>query len=216
MKLITIGAESFPTLGKALNRCRDLLNKYDGEDIPSGPDRDFIMALLHRHPGSSDKIGTGVVGFRVVLGGGDVGLAPTRHFEVIRTDGTCADFSYKICLHGQTTRSQVLAAMRTAVAEQSAVVRAGAHSTELKMHVHHDGIAFRQLAEQWLSTENLTFETVAVACPAHGLGKIMKDPRQMSSWQAFHQARAVLVPMDASTHLHLPKGPRNTAASRAA
>lgn len=207
-KPMTIGTESFETKDLARQRCREVLDKYLGSEIPPGKDWDLVMALLKLHPYAANKIGGGVATFRVVLEGQSTGKDLSRHFQVIRSDGTEIDFSHKQCLNGGSKRADCLEAMRAAVADQLAAARSAVVGVVAGCQAHHEGASFQQLADQWMQQEKLTFESVAVTRPEDGIGKVMGDPEQMSSWQEFHLAQATLAPMDAETHRHLPKGPR--------
>ena len=211
---IDIGNEHFDTKGKAKARCREILDAYVGRDILPGADWDFVLALFENHPHFAEKQGTGVTGFRVVTEGPTIGKNASRHFEVVRSDGTTTDFSYEKCIDGVSKRADCLEAMRAAVADQLWATRVMAGGVDPDRHAHHAGITFNELASLWMKQEGLTFETVAVQRPADGIGKEMAYTDQMLSWYAFHQEHAELVAMDADTHRHLPKGPRNIAVQK--
>ncbi|MBM4164965.1 MAG: DUF3223 domain-containing protein [Lentisphaerae bacterium] len=211
MKPITIGGEMFPKKAAAEERCREMLARYTGMTIPPGPDRDFVAALLERHPGAAEKTARGVAGFTVVLEPATCGKRASHHFAVVCDDGTLVDFSFPKCLNGETPRSKGLAAMRHAIADQLAEARAAGCGLDGEVHAHHAGRSFRELAAEWLAVEGLSFETLVLACAADGIGSVMADLRQRSSWQRFHREHAVLVPMDAREHLRLPRGPREGA-----
>jgi hypothetical protein len=211
MKKLMIGSETFGSEA-AKARCREIRDRHIGEQIPPGPDRDFVAALLERHPGASEKTAKGVAGFSVVLEPAACGKRASHHFAVVCDDGSLNGFSFLKCLNGETPRSKGLAAMRNAIADQLAEARAAACGLDGEVHAHHAGRSFRELAAEWLAVEGLSFETLVLACAADGIGSVMADFRQCSSWQRFHREHAVLVPMDASEHLHLPKGPQREVA----
>jgi hypothetical protein len=213
MKPITIGGEMFKKKEAAEERCREMLVRYTGMTIPPGPDRDFVAALLERHPGAAKKTDKGVAGFSVVLEPASCGKRASHHFAVVCDDGSLIDFSFLKCLNGETPQSKGLAAMRNAIADQLAEARAAACGLDGEVHAHHAERSFRELAADWLMAEGLSFETLVLACAADGIGIVMADFRQCSSWQRFHREQAVLVPMDAREHLRLPRGPREGAAN---
>jgi hypothetical protein len=214
MKPITIGDEGFSSIKQANVKCRELLNRYDalGGDIPDGPDRDFVMALLNRHPKAEEKIGSGVRSFRVGWTEATQGKCSTRHFFVKRADGTEEHFSYDKCVHGGSHREDCLDSMRDAVVPQAHAVRAGGDEGGVGMHAHHGGDGFGELANRWLRLSGIAFDQIMIAPHEIGVGKKMTDPDQKASWQAYHAENATLVAMEAGAHLHLPKGSRREVA----
>jgi hypothetical protein len=212
MKKLMIGTETFGSEAAAKARCREIRDRHIGEQIPPGPDRDFVAALLERHPGASEKTAKGVSGYTAVFEPASCGKRASRHFAVVCDDGTLIDFSFPICLHGETPRSRGLAAMRNAIADQLAEARAAAYGLDGEVHAHHADRSFLDLAADWMTTEGLSFETLVLACADDGIGSVMGDTQQCSSWQRFHRENAVLVAMDAGAHLRLPKGPRREVA----
>ena len=212
MKKLMIGTETFGSEAAAKARCREIRDRHIGEQIPPGPDRDFVAALLERHPGASEKTAKGVSGYTAVLEPGSCGKRANSHFAVVCDDGALVDFSYQICLKGETPRSRGLAAMRNAIADQLAEARAAACGADFEVHAHHAQRSFRELAADWLATEGLSVETLVLACADDGIGSVMADIQQLAAWQRFHREHAVLVAMDACEHRHLPKGPRREVA----
>jgi len=210
MKL-TIGAEPFGSKAAAAARCREILGRHIGEQIPAGRDRDFVEALLDRHPDADEKIGCGIAKFRSVLEPAMLGKKGTWHFEAIRNDGTVVDFSFYKCLSGTSRRIEALSAMRHAVAEQLADARHSAATEGGELHAHHAGSSFLTLANAWLKASGKTYMDLAIAPAVDGIGTVMTAPQERKTWEEYHRRHATLVPMDAHEHLRLPKGAREKA-----
>lgn len=104
-KPVDIGNEHFPTKTKAADRCQDILRSYPGQagsgagqpqDVTDPVHVTFLRALVERHPDASEKIGSGVAGFKVQVN--PEGKGNTRCFYVIHPDGGSTQFSTKSCL----------------------------------------------------------------------------------------------------------------------
>lgn len=91
--MIRLGDMLFATLRAAKQHVQNILWKYQPGQIVDDKDSAIISAVLSRHPKSGDKIGCGVTGFEVRLR-----KFGARCFNVVRSDGTTEDFSYKKCL----------------------------------------------------------------------------------------------------------------------
>jgi hypothetical protein len=61
-----------------------------------------LLSLLQEHPAADEKIGAGVLAFKVDL----VPPYYSRGFYILRTDGSVDDFSYIICLNGRPSKKQ--------------------------------------------------------------------------------------------------------------
>jgi hypothetical protein len=90
---LTIGNLTFPTKSAATEHFRQMLNNYYFGGRISEEDAAQLASLLAMHPDVEEKIGSGIDYFSVRLA--DFG---TRCFEVVRTDGTAIDFSFRWCL----------------------------------------------------------------------------------------------------------------------
>lgn len=111
---LQIGALTFPAKSAAYEHFRQMLYRHEiGSTIPD-PDASQLIWLLERHPEFNDKHGSGIerFGIRNALYG-------TRCFEVIRTDGSCTDFSFNSCIEGKrpTHLNEAIAALRAEVTE---------------------------------------------------------------------------------------------------
>lgn len=67
-----------------------------GEEV-TGPDRDFVLALLASHEEADDKIRDGVTRLSTMRN-----AFGTVSFAITRTDGTSDDFSVGTCVRGLT------------------------------------------------------------------------------------------------------------------
>lgn len=83
--------------------------RYEDGVPLGGADAAFMLRLLRQHPRSAEKIGAGV---RAVVVGRFI--SGSRCFFVVRTDGTCEDFSVPRCLGVKRSRSPRIAAMMAA------------------------------------------------------------------------------------------------------
>lgn len=109
---IQIGGLSFSSKGQAGDHYRSILYRYDIGQRILEPEATELEWLLERHSEAADKIGIGVDHFSV-----RDAIYGTRCFEIVRTDGSKTDFSFKNCVDGRapTAQAQTLAPMRAAV-----------------------------------------------------------------------------------------------------
>lgn len=112
-KPVQVGGLDFASKGEASDYFRSILYRFDiGQRIPE-PEATVLEWLLERHSEAADKIGMGVDYFCI-----RDAIYGTRCFEVVRTDGSKTDFSFKNCVdgHAPTAQTQIFGAMRAAVA----------------------------------------------------------------------------------------------------
>jgi hypothetical protein len=110
-----IGHRSYRSKKAAGDAVREVLYRYlVGETVDQEEDHLLLLDLLDMHHEAADKIGSGVERFEVTSSQ----LGPYPGFQVVRTDGTKIDFSYKTCLQPPTVRQQVLNIMRSEVQAQ--------------------------------------------------------------------------------------------------
>ncbi|MFM9499796.1 DCL family protein [Streptomyces galilaeus] len=207
---ITIGATPYPTKEAVRNVCRSIVQRYGiGGDV-TGPDDDaFLRHLLERHPEYDLKRGNGIAHFRVIAhtdhGRKSVGLA------LVRLDGDVADFSWNACLTSLSHRTQVLAALRHAIADQVAASRNAAldsgtplvcsvtgapipSATEL--HIDHAAPTFLDLAEEFITGNGGVDAFQILPDSGAGISYIeLEDKALEGRWQYHHQERAVLRPV---------------------
>jgi hypothetical protein len=207
---ITIGATRYPTKEAVRNICRSIVQRYGiGGDITEPDDDAFCRDLLERHPEYDLKRGAGIAHFRVIAhtdhGRRSVGIG------LVRLDGEVADFSWNACLTPFSQRTQVLAALRHAVADQVAISRNAALSSgqpllcsvtgtpirsAAELHIDHAAPTFLELAEDFIA-DNGGVDAFRIL-PESGVGVSyieLEDKGLERRWQERHRERAVLRPV---------------------
>src|SRR6478752_5096925 len=92
---IQIGARVFKAKTEAKNFARKIIARYaDGETV-IGLDDLFLRDLVALHHEAATKTGSGIAYFTVQR---DPVWHNTRHFVIVRTDGTSTDVSFHICI----------------------------------------------------------------------------------------------------------------------
>ena len=99
------------------DRCRIILYRYDIGEPLNPLDFAFMLDVLRYHPEYNKKVGVGIAYITPQISGYKHG---DRCFEIVRTDGSCEDFSVKYCADGKkmTLKQKIHAACRTAVWDQ--------------------------------------------------------------------------------------------------
>ncbi|MDQ0577880.1 DCL family protein [Streptomyces rishiriensis] len=207
---ITIGPTHYPTKEAVRNVCRSIVQRYGiGGDV-TGPDDDaFLRHLLEYHPEYDLKRGDGIAHFRVIAhtdhGRRSVGLA------LVRLDGEVADFSWNACLTPLSQRTQVLAALRHAIADQVAASRTAALDSgqplvcsvtgvpiqsAAELHIDHAPPTFLDLAEGFIADNGGVDDFRILPDTGAGVSYIeLEDKALEGRWQNHHQKRAVLRPV---------------------
>jgi hypothetical protein len=207
---ITIGATHYPTKEAVRDVCRGIVQRYGvGGDVTDPDDDAFLRGLLERHPEYDLKRGPGIAHFRVIAhtdhGRRSVGLA------LVRLDGEVADFSWNACLTPLGHRTQVLAALWHAVADQVAAARnavlgsgqplvcsvTGAPiPSAAELHIDHADPTFLVLAEGFIAENGGADDFRILPDPGSGVSYIeLEDKVLEGRWQDHHQERAVLRPV---------------------
>jgi len=202
---IQIGSKSFDSKKSAKDYVRGIMARYRESEIIGGTDDTFMRDLLSCHPEASQKTGAGVAHFTTRP---DPVWRTSRHFVVVRVDGTDTDFSFHTCLDGRHNRKDVLQAMRHAVAEQIIDCRnaffkrhssprcpyTGEPLTGNNAHVDHvPPDTFAELAARWLSRQGYRHDDVVLVPNADNQHVCeMCDPSQLLSWRGFHESQAKL------------------------
>jgi len=204
-KAVQVGSRQFASQKAALAFFREIRDRYaDGAHI--GLDDDAALReLLECHPEAPQKIGAGIAHFTVAT---DTTFGTTRHFVVVRTDGSSTDFSFKMCVEGRNSNRDRLEALRRAVEEQVVGFRnqafagrpaltcplSGIDVTVNDSHVDHGPpLGFHGLAGAWLASTGLELSAIQISQPADNqIVTSMTDAAQKQSWQEFHRANAAL------------------------
>jgi uncharacterized protein DUF3223 len=92
---VEVGGETFPTKGALEERLQGMLHAAEPGVEFDEPEHGFLLCVLFRHPDAVEKIGPGVRAFRVTTT-----QYKNRCFEVVRVDGSGAEFSYARCVRG--------------------------------------------------------------------------------------------------------------------
>lgn len=95
---IKIDTRFFAKAGDAQAHFKTMLNSYPLGSPVLGTDKEDLKALLKRHHEYDEKVGCGIDHFVVDM---DPQGSPTRCFNIVRTDGSRIDFSYKHCLEAR-------------------------------------------------------------------------------------------------------------------
>ncbi|MEU3341961.1 DUF3223 domain-containing protein [Streptomyces sp. NPDC006668] len=207
---ITIGATHYPTKEAVRNICRAIVQRYGiGGDVTDPEDDSFLRDLLKCHPEYDLKRGIGIAHFRVI--------AHTDHnrrsvgIALIRLDGEVSDFSWNACLTPFSQRTQVLAALRHAIAEQVAQARDTALDSgqplvcavtgELipsaaELHIDHADPTFLDLAEEFITVNGGVDAFRILPDSGAGITYIeLEDKKLEELWQNYHRERALLRPV---------------------
>lgn len=214
-----IGDKSFKSKADAKNYIRGIIGKYRNDEPVSLADDDrFLRDLIAGHPHADEKIGCGIERFTVRA---DVVWRSSRHFVIIRTDGTETDFSFHTCLDGESIQATVRGAMRHAVRGQVLAFKhevisgpcpscpiSGVALTADNSHVDHEYPAtFSALADQWRTEQMLEWKMIVIGpSKDNQLVREMADPGQIESWKGFHRDNARLRLLSAAANLALSNG----------
>ena len=202
---IQIGPRLFGSKAEAKSFTRELISRYGDGEIISGVDDIFLRDLIAIHHDAAKKIGCGIAHFTVQP---DPNWGTTRHFVIVRTDGSDTDFSFHTCIDGSNERRDVFHALRHAVAFQILDFQQAAFAgdvlpicpytqsvlTSSNAHVDHaPPDTFLVLAMRWMAEETLLISDIPLVENADNQWvREMRDPRQQASWQAFHLQHATL------------------------
>jgi Protein of unknown function (DUF3223) len=172
----------------------------DGTPV-SDPSCDaFLRGLLARHPCAGEKLGCGAAYFTTAT----EKTYGTRHFLVVRLDGTRTDFSWHVCVSPPSRKDECRKAMRAAVAGQVTRFRwqafaaapvqlcAGCGAQLSKQaEIDHVNPSFKDLAQEYASAvggwDRITLEPSGEGEIGRRLGY-----GDNYTWKLFHQAKAVL------------------------
>ena len=211
-----VGSHAFRTKKDAEVFVQSILNRQPlGQELDSD-DLTFVLALLELHPKAAEKVGVGVAGIAVV----SEPTWGTRHFEVVRTDGSTTDFSFMKCLYPATKLRLFKQACRHAVADDIIEFRhrafdaaddaghivcpiLGVPVTRLEAHVDHEPPrTFDELVQEFIQREQIDIDEVAVTGLGDGeLRKGLADSELEDRWRQFHRMNAHLRVVSAKANL---------------
>jgi len=173
---------------------------YGGFGRVTGPDHEFLLALLDCHSEAESKIGAGVDHFEV-----RPNRFKTPTFWLVRVDGSETDFSYRNCLYGKPShRAQVLAALRVACAPQCIAFKKLALANPYQRctitgepldetsEVHHLHWSFNTIAVAF-AEQCGGFDSIRVTpTKDRAVGRTLADDALAERWREFHRRTAVL------------------------
>ena len=109
---LQIGEKVFLTKKAAMEFFKEMLGRYNDDQIVEEGDAVLLRALIERHPEATHKIGCGVISFYKARTD-----MPTSCFWVKRRDGSVTDFSYRTCVDakGKSLYQEFAEACREAV-----------------------------------------------------------------------------------------------------
>jgi hypothetical protein len=186
---------------RATELCRAILTETpDGTPVTDEPVALFLAALLSRHPCAGEKTGCGIAFFTTAT----ERVYQTRHFVIVRTDGSFTDFSFTACITAPSHKDECRKAMRAAVADQVAGFRRHCFTRDpaqacakcgallsRKAEVDHAGPSFDQLASDYAAAVG-GWEKVTLEPSAEGETGRRLSPGDAYTWGLFHQRYASL------------------------
>ncbi|UYE95809.1 hypothetical protein HAAEEKHM_00089 [Sinorhizobium phage AP-16-3] len=186
-----------------------------------------LLNLLREHPAADEKIGVGVLAFKVDL------VPPyfCRGFYIIRADGTSDDFSYRICLNGRPTAAQkTKRAFRNEIFPQIDAFRrvtfangevactiTGKAIDNASAEVDHaPPETFSRMMADFLAINNLRAEDVETISHDGGVTHCVVDDGLRKAWQDYHAEHATLRAVSAVCHKLVHANDNNSKTKRAA
>jgi hypothetical protein len=202
-----IGDRTFRTKKAAEAHIQEILHRATVDEPLAVAETAVMLALLESHPDRGAKIGVGVASIHVRP---DSEWGTTRHFVIVRTDGTFTDFSFKKCLTPASPLQLFKQACRHTVADQVTQFRNGvldATSGAVLMcpilevpigreeiHVDHaPPWTFDSLVLKFIEQEQIDVQAICVT--GFGDNEIRKDFQDSAireRWQEFHRLNARL------------------------
>ena len=199
---ITIAGTAYSRT-EATKYFRAMLRRYLLNQPLDAADHAAIVELLERHPLKAEKVGTGIAEIRVTNGG----RFGNRHFELHRTDGTTANFSYLVCISPDNDHEgtrDALWAMRCEVVDQTRQFFDAAHKrtavfceitgerlTPKNSHVDHmRPLTFQRLVRDFFATKKLTLADLKTTKAGAVTSMASRDLAE--AWREYHRAHANL------------------------
>jgi len=216
-KPITVDGQLFNSKDALKKYIRSIVSRYKDDEILAEADLQFVNSLLDFHRWRDDKIGVGVASMTVRTNRPH----STRGFWLTRLDNTTTDFSWLECVDRPSQRRDVLAAMRTAIADQKADFRAFffASNPEARCpvtgqpldiatcHVDHEPpLTFEKLAKDFIVEKKVDLE--AVLLTGYGDGETsqkLADDGLRKAWQENHRQYARLRILSRTANLSITR-----------
>ena len=204
MATYRLGGKSFSSKQKIKEFVQRILrNGQDGRNLDL-LDFAVVRDLLDWHPNSKEKIGCGVAAIQTAK---HLSWSNNLGFNVIRTDGSKIDFSYKACLQNSLAshKNAVIDAFRKSVAfqtvgEKRRLIREtlsddGIWSDADNEHIHpedchldHYPLSFRTILDNFLREENLLISEIELT--KNQFTAEIKNYTIRSKWHDYHKEHA--------------------------
>lgn len=188
----TLGGIRYATKKSIENRCRELLKTLG--PTPAS-EFSFLFDLLRMHRQAEQKIGCGVLRFKIV--------ANKEHwnahgFALDRLDGSPTDWSYRHCLYPPSHKQEVLKALRYVIRPQIEALNALPGE-----HVDHEfPLTFQALVDMFLREKSLTYDDISVNPTIdNDVVTRLADPTLSEAWFLFHKINAKLRIVSAKQNL---------------
>lgn len=202
---IQIGPLTFKTKAAAKEACRSILSNYEVNQTITGFDDAFLRDLIAIHPEAKQKIGCGISWFTSQI---DPVWKTTRHFVIVRNDGSSTDFSFHTCIDGSDHRKDVLHALRHAVSDQIVTYQRGMFALGIPIvcpytgeqlsasncHVDHSPPdTFMNLVSRWMKQIDIQYSNIRIVDNSDNQWvRAMADESLSSLWQQFHISNCTL------------------------
>ncbi len=208
--MIEIDSKIFKTKKDTEDFIRTILYKYPLNEPLIGEDLAFVSSLLELHPDKDTKIGAGVSS---IITEADSEFNKTRHFSIVRVDGTIVDFSFKKCLSPVPNEPIKLfrSCARRAVADQALSFRdkfflenqnsdgnvacalTGVLINKNNSHIDHIAPAtFDKIVLDFIAINNIDVSKVKFIESLNGIGRVFADNNLKDTFSTYHKNVAML------------------------
>ncbi len=208
--MIEISNRVFKTKKSAEEFIQDILYKYPLNQSLTGEDLVFVCGMLELHPDKDVKIGVGVSSIIIES---DTEFNKTRHFSVVRTDGSIVDFSFKKCLSPNLNEPIKLfrSCARRAIANQCLSFRDEFFHKEQNLdtkvpcaitgvlidknnchvdHIHPE--TFDKIILDFIAANNINVSEIKFIEAQNGIGRVFADDTLKDSFSKYHKSVAKL------------------------
>ncbi len=205
MKPLTFDGRTFRTQKAAIAYLQGILNRAPLGEMLDGETSRTLYSLVKGHPDYEAKAGVGIQGFEVHK---ENEWGTTRHFVIVRKDGSRTDFSYRKCLAPTTRLMLFKQACRHTIAEQIVHFRdqelarlngadfvcpvLGLPVSPNLLHVDHEPPwTFDWLVTKFLATAHIDVDNVTLTgFGDNELRKGFADSSLREGWLLFHKTHA--------------------------
>jgi hypothetical protein len=180
---------------------RQLIAKYSHNEVLNPTDFKFMLGILSRHPSKTEKIGCGVSKL-IVKEERSAFHKLSKHFEVVRMDGSTVDFSWVKCVAGKkSSKAEFSKACRSAINQQIIDYRnqfkvgnlfrieSGEVLPGNEVHVDHV-LPFADIVTSFVAAYNIDFD--AIGYTDTGMVTEFVDPELKYSFAEYHRKHAKL------------------------